>query len=332
MDTVCLWAPSLSACTKSSHKHVLKPTVGIERPFGTFKILIPREISMFVRALLMQEMRLRIHRAKGLSKQDRRGSKGGGSDPYITLSFSKYGKPMYCTRVITDDLNPIWEETAALLVTPELIKADEQLSVELWDSDRSSADDIVGKIELSMQKMIQHPGKMYPQVSKLAGMEKDSEMPGELHWEVGYFAKPKFRPALRTDGKNKDLPSNLRDAPELQDEKGTITNEDQDAVTHTPPDPLWPSGICSVIVHQIVNLELENIYGSKGNRKGREFEPAKPYGENTEEEGKDLPNSYCTILYNDVLVYRTRTKAVSSKPIFNAVSILLPSRALFYSV
>lgn len=35
-------------------------------------------------------------------------------------------------------------------------------------------------------------------------------------------------------------------------------------------------------------------------------------------EGKDLPNSYCTILFNDVLGYRTRTKAVSSKPIFNA--------------
>lgn len=58
-------------------------------------------------------MWIRIHRAVGLSKQDRRGSKGGGSDPYITLSFSKYAKPMYCTRVITDDLNPIWEETAA---------------------------------------------------------------------------------------------------------------------------------------------------------------------------------------------------------------------------
>ncbi|KAI9869542.1 MAG: hypothetical protein M1830_005410, partial [Pleopsidium flavum] len=149
---------------------------------------------------------IRIHRAVGLSKQDRRGSKGGGSDPYITLSFSKYGKPMYCTRVITDDLNPIWEETAALLVTPELIKADEQLSVELWDSDRSTADDIVGKVELSMQKMIQHPGKMYPQMSKLQGMESGSEMPGEVHWEVGYFGKPQIRPALRTDGKDPNLP------------------------------------------------------------------------------------------------------------------------------
>ena len=189
-----------------------------------------------------------------------------------------------------------------LLVNPEYIKADEQLSVELWDSDRSSADDIVGKIELSMQKMIQHPGKMYPQVSKLKGMDADSEMPGELHWEVGYFSKPKFRPALRTDGKNRDLPNSLKDNPELQDEKGTLNNPDQDAVAHTPPDPLWPSGICSIIIHQIVNLELENIQGSNGNRKGREYEPAKEAGENTEEVGKTLPSSYCTIIFNDQLV------------------------------
>ncbi|EHL01096.1 putative Meiotically up-regulated gene protein [Glarea lozoyensis 74030] len=254
---------------------------------------------------------IRIHKATGLSKQDRRGSDGGGSDPYITVSFSKYGKPMYCTRVIEDNLNPVWEETCALLVTPELIKADEQLSMELWDSDRSTADDVVGKVELSMQKMIQHPGKMYPQVSKLRGTHSDSSMPGELHWEVGYFGKPQFRPALRTHGKDINLPDQLKDKKELQDEKGAIDNADEDAVVHTPPDPLWPSGICSVVVHQIVNLELANLKGSEGKRKGREFEPAQDSGENKEEESKKLPSSYCTILFNDELVYRTRTKVVS---------------------
>jgi len=196
-----------------------------------------------------------------------------------------------------------------LLVTPELIKADENLSVELWDSDRHSADDIVGKIELSMQKMIQHPGKMYPQVSKLAGMDAGSTMPGELHWEVGYFAKPQFRAALRTDGKNTALPSELKDKPEFQDDKGVVNSAKDDAVMHTPPDPLWPSGICSIIVHQIVNLELENIKGSNGNRKGREYEPAKSYGESTEETGKNLPTSYCTILFNDELVCSLTTLA-----------------------
>lgn len=245
---------------------------------------------------------IRIHRATGLSKQDRRGSKGGGSDPYITVSFSKYGKPMYCTRVIQDDLNPVWEETCALLVTPDLIKVDEQLSMELWDSDRSTSDDVVGKVELSMQKMIQHPGKMYPQNSKLRGMDENSSMPGELHWEVGYFGKPQFRPALRTHGKDINLPDQLKDHAALQDDKGTLDNATEDAVVHTPPDPLWPSGICSVIVHQIVNLELHNMKGSNGKRKGREYEPAAPAGENKDEEHKNLPSGYCTILFNDELV------------------------------
>ena len=42
---------------------------------------------------------IRIHKASGLSKQDRRGSKGGGSDPYITVSFS----------VCTDSTVVSWE-------------------------------------------------------------------------------------------------------------------------------------------------------------------------------------------------------------------------------
>jgi len=252
--------------------------------------------------LALGVMWIRIHRAVGLSKQDRRGSEGGGSDPYINLSFSKYGKPMYCTRVITDDLNPIWEETAALIVTPELIKANENLSIELWDSDRNTADDIVGKVEMPIHKLLQHPGRMYPQVSKLQGLEVESEMPGQLHWEVGYFGKPKLRPELRTDGKKKDLPETFKGDPTFEDEKGTIVNEEEDAVMHTPPDPLWPSGIVHIVVHQIVNLQLANIKGSDGNRKGKEYEPAKPAGENTEEEGGELPTSYCKIMLNDQLV------------------------------
>ncbi|KAI0485570.1 C2 domain-containing protein [Xylaria cf. heliscus] len=263
---------------------------------------------------------IRIHKAVGLSKQDRRGSEGGGSDPYVTVSYSKFGKPMYCTRVIQDDLNPVFEETCALMVTSDLIKADEQLSMELWDSDRSSADDVVGKVELSLQKLIQHPGKMYQQVSKLRGVKAGSEMPGELHWEVGFFGKTQFRAAMRTDGKDHSLPVELRDKKELQDDKGAIETSEEDAVTHTPPDPLWPSGILSVVIHQIVSLELAQIKGSEGGKRkgGKEYEPARDAGEIKEEAAKTLPSAYCTICLNDELAYKTRTKVVSSKPIFNA--------------
>jgi hypothetical protein len=264
---------------------------------------------------------IRIHKATGLSKQDRRGSDGGGSDPYICVAFSKFGKPQYCTRVIQDDLNPIFSECCALPITADVIKADEQLSLELWDSDRSSADDVVGKVELSIQKLIQHPGKMFPQVSKLKGVKAESTMPGELHWEVGFFGKTQFRRALRTDGRDPNLPRELQDKKELQDDKGSLDTAEEEAVVCTPPDPLWPSGILSVVVHQIVNLELENVKGSRGGKRtgSKEYEPARPEaGEIKEEEGKKLPSAYCTVLINDELVYKTRTKVVSSRPIFEA--------------
>ncbi|EFX06372.1 c2 domain containing protein [Grosmannia clavigera kw1407] len=262
---------------------------------------------------------IRINKAVGLSKQDTRGSRGGGSDPYICIAFSKFGKPQYCTRVIQDNLNPIFSECAALLVNADVIRADEQLSLELWDSDRSSADDVVGKVELSIQKLIQHPGQMFPQVSQLRGVKAESTMPGELHWEVGFFGRTQFRRALRTDGKDPFIPKELQDKAELQEDKGVANTEEEDAVMYTPPDPLWPSGILSIVVHQIVGLELENIRGSDGNRKNKEYEPARPEaGELKEEQGKKLPSAYCTIIINDELVYKTRTKVVSSRPIFEA--------------
>jgi Ca2+-dependent lipid-binding protein len=252
-------------------------------------------------------MWVRIYRAAGLSRQDRRGSEGGGSDPYINLSFSKYGKPMYCTRVITDDCNPIWEEMASLLVTPDLIKANEQLSIELWDSDRSTSDDMVGKVQLPIREMLQHPGKMYPQVSKLQGLSLGTDMPGRLHWELGYFGKPSVRPELRSDGKAKDLPPSLQDNPALQDEKGGMNSPHDDAVAHTPPDPIWPSAILHVVLHQIVNLQVADPKGSRGSRKGREYEPARPYGESMEEQGEHLPTSYCKVNLNDQVVCFNRS-------------------------
>jgi len=73
-----------------------------------------------------------------------------------------------------------------------------------------------------------------------------------------------------------------------------------------------------VVVHQIVNLELQNIKGSNGKRKGREFEPARNSGENKEEENTTLPSNHCTILFNDELVSHVffSTKLPISFPMF----------------
>jgi len=96
---------------------------------------------------------IHIKYAEDLSAQDR----NGRSDPYIVLAYAKvrtptdaypmlltiifkFGKPLYSTRIITGDLNPVFEETAFMLVTQDEVKADENLAAMLWDSDRRTAE------------------------------------------------------------------------------------------------------------------------------------------------------------------------------------------------
>lgn len=97
-----------------------------------------------------------IHRAWGMKKMDAAGSSGAWTvphdtcelnahvscprsvDPYLTLTYSRLGKPLYSTRIIKNDCNPTFEETAVILVDVNIIRLREKLSFQLWDSDRMS--------------------------------------------------------------------------------------------------------------------------------------------------------------------------------------------------
>lgn len=60
------------------------------------------------------------------------------ADPYLTLTYSRLDKPLYSTRIIKGDCNPVFEETAVVLVDVNTIRLREKLSFQLWDSDRMS--------------------------------------------------------------------------------------------------------------------------------------------------------------------------------------------------
>ncbi len=61
-------------------------------------------------------------------------------------------------------------------------------------------------------------------------------------------------------------------------------------------------------------VERQDIKGTTGTREGQTgqdtSEPA--------EEGEHLPNSYCEIILNDDMIYKTRVKQYSSMPYFEA--------------
>jgi len=255
---------------------------------------------------------IKIKRAEGISAQDR----SGKSDPFITLAFSEFGKPMYCTRIIEQELNPSWNEQTCLLVYQDQLKSGEKLSVELWDSDMLTADDVVGKIDFDLRDLIKNYANTITERADEMFDEKGEKLPGTLYWDIGYFPRSSFKSSMKTDGKDAAVPAEIRDRPEFADDSGVVTTQEEHNVTTTPPDPSLPTGICSILIHQIDNLEIERPSGSFGSYKP--WTPAQITGENTDEEHDDLPSSYCTILQNDELVFKSRTKVKSSNPIFNA--------------
>ncbi len=103
-----------------------------------------------------------VHHALDLSAQDRNGK----SDPYMVLAYAKFGKPLYSTRIITGDLNPVWEETAFLLVTDDEVKGQEDLSAMLWDSDKRSADDLVGRVNIPVAELMRQASPSHGRWSK----------------------------------------------------------------------------------------------------------------------------------------------------------------------
>ena len=264
------------------------------------------------------------------------GLKKGSSDPYVSVGWAKFGKPLWSTRIIFADMEPVWDETAFVLVGAEELNADERLQLQLWDSDRGSADDHLGNVEVDLKEIMhdsRSKGKMWDRQDGFKGMEGDEEMPGKLDWSVGYYQKVRIQEdqiARQTSEKdvksvqdlkekvNREEAEKFREATdrdvsreiELQKAKDLKDKEDQ-LVISSPPPQAFPSGILSIEVHNITGLQYESLNKDRG--EGEE-------GDDTEDGHHDLPSSYCTVLLNHKKVFKTRTKPKNSKPFFNAAT------------
>jgi len=82
-------------------------------------------------------------------------------------------------------------------------------------------------------------------------------------------------------------------------------------ISQSPPSADYPSGILSVVIHQITNLELEKMNHSRDPAESEE-------SENDDDQSDNLPDSYATLMINHKQVFRTRTKPKNNNPFFNA--------------
>ncbi|KAE8443848.1 hypothetical protein EG329_001257 [Mollisiaceae sp. DMI_Dod_QoI] len=252
---------------------------------------------------------VKIHRARALARQD---SRGPGADPYLTIAFSKYEKPMYATRIIKGDRNPVWEESAVIMIRAEHVKRQENVLLRLWDSDTTGSDDISGVCEFPLQELILKANQMQKREDKLQGDVAGTDAEGVLEWEIGYFPRADYEKALRTDAK---------DPRDHHGEKQEVAEQEkkQDA-QNTVPDPNLPSGILGLTIHQCINVQIDNP-----NKKSMGHITVRGQDSDGEDDGEDetvnidyIPSLYVTADINDSLIYRTRVKTINNAPTFNS--------------
>lgn len=112
------------------------------------------------------------------------------------------------------------------------------------------------------------------------------------------------------------MPPEIRDRPELQDRAETAADTAaESSALSIPPNPDYPSGILSIIVHTASSLERKNLKGAGGRH--REGQTGQSTGE-PDEEGDASPSAYAEVILNDELLYKTRTKQFTTMPIFEA--------------
>lgn len=263
--------------------------------------------------------------------------KKGSSDAYVTTGWAKFGKPIASTRIISGEPTPVWDEYAHILVGTEELNAQEMIRIQLWDSDRMTADDDLGRVEVDLKELMRSSetkGKMCDREDRFKGPDGDEEMPGTLFWSVGYFAKAHItaeqlasqteEPDVRSVG---DLEEKVGETAERKLREATAKDESREIsqqkvqdyrerenalIISSPPSQEYPSGILSIQIHEITGLELEQL------NKNRASEKTVFDSDEEDEDSDDLPSSYCNIILNHTKIFKTRTKPKNAKPFFNA--------------
>ncbi|EXV00003.1 C2 domain protein [Metarhizium robertsii] len=262
------------------------------------------------------------------------------SDPYVSVGWAKFGKVLWSTRILKCEMEPCWDETCFVLVTPEEVNIDERLRVQLWDSDRFTADDDLGRIEVSLKELMKSPesrGKIWHRTDGFRALKAGDNMPGKLEWSVGYFPKARIQqgqfdkqthdPKIRSMEQLKEKVDEtcerklrefmikegikVRDEEELEQQIIQETKTQTDAmICSAPPPDDYPSGLFSIQIHNITGLEVERL----NKRQPEDYDEES----DEEEEGDGLPSSYCTVIINHSKTFKTRTKPQNAKPFFNA--------------
>lgn len=183
--------------------------------------------------------------------------------------------------------------------------------------------DLIGRVTIPVKELMSKPNQMFARRDGLAGYEDATDMQGFLQcvclrcsspqltlcsWEIGFFDKVPLNRDLEKPLDPPQPPTKSAAAKEMRpDDKAPNpaaygTPPPKPDVKRTPPERKYPSGILSVIIHQINGLERQNLKGASGsNREGTAGQDT----DEANEQGSNLPSAYCEIILNDDMIFKT---------------------------
>lgn len=209
-------------------------------------------------------LRVRVVAARQLPKMDR-----GSSDPFCIVY---YGKENHKTAVMHHDLEPVWEplwaegrwEHEFRFRLPERVMMKMPLLVEMYDEDKMSKNDPMGKVELPLKDLFEKEfgGRFkdgtehgwYP-LRRMEGMQKPS---GQLHLNI--HCEWEQRPLKVEVLEARDLPA--MDHSGTSDPYAKISCFDQNFQTQVVPKTLAPTWnesfeLSVVDFHKAANIYVE---------------------------------------------------------------------------
>ena len=122
--------------------------------------------------------------------------------------------------------------------------------------------DLVGRVQIPVSELMKTPNKMIRREDSLRGFEDANDMPGKIMWSIGYFQKAALEKDLErapTVEEAKAAPQPSKTPTEMEmlphDDAPNPAKKDlpppSPNVEKTKPNPKWPSGVLSVILHQV---------------------------------------------------------------------------------
>lgn len=182
---------------------------------------------------------------------------------------------------------------------------------------------MIGTVDVPLDDLFHAPHTMSRHEQPFQQINRRPRPRGKLSFSIGFFALARrdLDKAIKAASEAGDLPSFLNNRHGTASRASLYSERIKGALDSLiPPDPELPSGILSIQLHSLDNVEIPEIRGVVSSRK-RDRIPPSTYCQLVRSYHIDVYRRLvliCIKFVNDEKLLQSRVKAISSHPYINA--------------